>query len=131
MNDVQVAVLAKARIGDGCWEWTMSTKNGYGQVNIGGKIEYAHRVVSGARKGDTVCHTCDNKACVRPSHLYLGTPSANARDRLRRHRGHKLTLEVANQIRDDFRPRKEIAEAYGITPAMVGYIQRKVSWFNV
>lgn len=66
-----------------CWIWTAGT-GGHGYGNFDGTT--AHRVsfvMSGANLPDRlhVLHRCDNKRCVRPDHLYAGTPSDNARDR--------------------------------------------------
>lgn len=40
-----------------------------------------------------VCHKCDNKPCVRPSHLFLGTVKDNSQDMLRKGRGNKAKGE--------------------------------------
>ena len=71
-----------------CWLWTGSLRQGYGCMNVGGKkgrAETAHRLAYLAEYGPipddkVVMHTCHNKACVRPSHLRLGTRSENSLD---------------------------------------------------
>ena len=67
-----------------CWEW-QAGKNGegYGSIKINGKMESAHRVAFEASNGplavDLKCHhLCNNKACVRPSHLEGVTPLAHS-----------------------------------------------------
>lgn len=73
--------------GDGCWEYQGEIINtGYGTVRIGdGKHILAHRyswMVSHGPipEGLKVLHHCDNKKCVRPDHLFLGTLSDNTQD---------------------------------------------------
>ena len=69
-----------------CWEWTASTfKNGYGLFSISGNPSKVHRWVYSVANGPIpegfeICHKCDNRKCVRPSHLFIGTRSDNMRD---------------------------------------------------
>ena len=81
-----------------CWEWTAHRNtDGYGQLNIGGKVERVHRVAWVIAYGEIpdgllVCHRCDNRCCIRFSHLFLGTEKDNAIDREIKNRGnHEAT----------------------------------------
>ncbi len=84
---------AKVEKTAGCWNWTGGTvRGGYGWFWIEGEIrEQAHRLSWKWAKGEIpagimVLHDCDNPACVRPSHLYLGDNDDNMRDRTKRKR---------------------------------------------
>ncbi len=78
-----------------CWEWQgYRTANGYGRFGVNHAPDYAHRVMWGMAHGPVpndvqVLHHCDNRACVRPSHLFLGTAQDNVSDMVAKGRNYK------------------------------------------
>ena len=85
----------------GCWEWNLSKQsNGYGQMKHEGKMKRAHRVSFEAFIGPIPCgmeilHSCDNRGCVNPEHLSVGTHKDNMTDmekkgRVRRGHDHPM-----------------------------------------
>lgn len=141
----------KVRKGRGCWTWMAAhNRRGYGVVGRGGKnggMVSAHRVAWEITYGPIpdglwVLHKCDNRSCVRPKHLYLGTAYDNTHDMLRRgrhgntglpgERNHKAKLTVA-QVRAIRReagtvPQYVLAERYGVTGATISAIVQGKTW---
>lgn len=131
---------------DECWNWQgVIEPAGYGLVNFGGPNR-AHRVAwllangpipnSGTRRSLGVLHRCDNRACVNPNHLFVGTDADNAADMKAKgrsvsgemHYTTKITEAQVAAIRADFRPAKVIAAEYGISTTTVYQIQKGGTW---
>jgi hypothetical protein len=94
-----------------CWNW-IGTRNSqqYGKIVIRGKWYGAHRVAwflaTGEDSADMfVCHTCDNKLCVNPAHLFLGSPQDNARDMVNKGR------HTSPDISGERNPRAKLCDA--------------------
>lgn len=98
--------------GEGCWEWHSAIFKGlgYGKFNIGGdKVGYAHRFayelfVGPIPEGMCVCHRCDNRICVNPEHLFVGTQRDNVLDM------HAKGRAVLNPLRGSSSPNAKLTE---------------------
>jgi hypothetical protein len=127
-----------------CWVWTGAvTRWGYGKFSVSSRVwERAHLVswVLGhgpAPQGLYILHRCDNPPCIRPSHLFAGTPKDNTQDMIAKGRwgnpaargernSHAKLIEAqVVAIRERFAAgelRAALAAEYGLTPACIGDI---------
>ena len=136
-----VRFWAKVQKTENCWEWRGSIKfDGYGsfdgnQAHIWSWVLNCGPVPSGL----WVLHTCDNRKCVRPSHLYLGTAKDNSRDRDIRHRtNHRhrtLTAQSVKDIRalyaEGHTSLRELAALFGVSSTCIHLIVIGKTWAGV
>ena len=127
-----------------CWEWLGPKRGGYGVIEDGGRTLGAHRVsysmVHGPiPSGTHVCHSCDNRGCVNPGHLFAGSPGDNSHDMVEKDRQakgsrngfSKLTESDVVEIRRSNMSQRAIAKRYGITQANVSLIRKGTTWKHV
>lgn len=93
-----------------CWEWTAGCFwDGYGNKRWGDSVQRAHRISWQLANGKIpngllVLHKCDNRKCVNPAHLFLGTNQDNmddmkAKGRSKKEKGRKMPPKSAETIR--------------------------------
>lgn len=135
---LQRAVIAES----GCWEWQGATKgNGYGNIRVGAKNYPAHRlammqIAKSKLDGLDVCHQCDNRSCVNPDHLFIGSRKVNMQDAVNKGRqasgfdlpGTRLSDSDRKEIVSRAKGRelyREIASDYGVCPQLIGKVARE------
>lgn len=134
-----------------CWLWTAAKLNGgYGAFQDEGRTLRAHRVSWELAYGSIPCgiqvlHHCDNPACVRPDHLFLGTGKDNMKDRDTKGRqacgdrhGSRLHPERRprgvqhySRARPDLVPRGDRSGQAKLTSVQVAHIRREYIPYKV
>jgi hypothetical protein len=137
--------MAKDSYPSDCVIWPLvKDADGYGAVKKGGAYVRAHRFfyelfVGQIPAGMHVLHSCDNRACVNPSHLFIGTHADNMADRkakLRYERGEqksnaKLCDEDVRFIRKSTMTLRELAQKFGVCKSVVHDIKTGKTWRHV
>ena len=142
---------------DGCRQWTGGIgSGGYGVFWMDGRQHRAARLAllmdgQDGGPGLMACHTCDNRACVRPLHLYWGTHADNMHDRAVRgrtargdrmphkrvhgsaHPRSKVNEEIVRDIRSRYRLGLggALMREYGLSQATLWAIVNGRSWRHV
>lgn len=133
-----------------CWEWVGSMRpDGYGVISGPKRPNSKSRMIRANRlswelhfgrikDGLFVCHRCDNRGCVNPNHLFLGTQKENMADMYSKKReSRKLSDEQIKEIKKLYKRRSKdfglvpLAKRFGVTHAQIGYILRGTSWKHI
>lgn len=130
----------------GCWEWQKSKSGaGYGQIRFRGVPFSAHRMSYVIHKGEIpdgmyILHSCDNRSCVNPDHLSVGTCKENLHEMFSKGRHNRwshgkglnsLTEDQVIEIKRSSDTDRITAEKYGVSMVHVANIRRGVAWKNV
>lgn len=133
-----------------CWPWTgsrLKARGGYGQIKLGGRVLYAHRIALELSTGRSVeafaCHRCNRPPCCNPAHLYDGTPKENSADAARlgrmgkwdrsgeRNPSAKLTVEKVAEVRERLargERKAAIARSFGVSRTAIHLIATGGNW---
>lgn len=133
-----------------CWEWQGAyTRDGYGKFGLHRHAgisahRFAYTTAHGAiPEGLCVLHRCDNKRCVRPDHLFLGTKADNTHDMMAKGRKNqargegagkaKLTEDAVRAIRrraeaDPQISRLALAAEYGVDARTISEVIYRQTW---
>lgn len=132
-----------------CWEWKATIDlMGYGlfkrKVDGVWKNIKAHRASYVFAYGEIptglcVCHKCDNRKCVNPSHLFVGTHLDNQMDKVNKkrqatgmtHGSRKLTSVDVEEIRNSDKKINDLASQYGVVKNTILLIRGLYTWRNV
>ena len=138
---------------DDCWEWkgrkNLAGNEGYGQFWVDGRNKGAHRISYELFCGEItqnmfVCHKCDNRICVNPKHLFLGTNKDNMLDMVKKKRSNKLKgskhgmsklnesniLEIRKMLNNGLTV-TEIGKQFGVGPNAIYNIKHGKKWSHV
>lgn len=153
-----IGFLKRSNINGRCIEHSQGGTVTYGSTTYKNKMYKLHRLSYLAHHGQIppglcVCHTCDNRKCMNPEHLFLGTASENMKDMGRKKRNAmqiypglaarirknskgnaRLSSDIVKAIRNENHggvSRKQLAKEYGVTVSNIDKICRRSSWRSV
>ena len=143
--EVERRFWSKVKRGEHCWDWIgRKDKDGYGFFRRGKAHRFSWTLhIGDIPEGLCVLHHCDNPACVRPGHLFLGTQEDNMKDMAKKGRARnvpqfgnkynaKISFTEAQEIRKRYAlggiTQQLLALDYGITQASIARIIGGSAW---
>lgn len=135
---------------NGCQLWLGSTGSGYPRPRIDGELAMLHRLSYAHRygpipaydpRGLIVCHSCGNRLCINPQHMYLGFAKDNALDMVSHGTAGKLKGEdIGNsklkendvkKIRQNVSSNFYLAKKYNVTAATISNVKTNKTWRHI
>ena len=125
-----------------CWGWNGSLLSKRGRLSFDGKQTQAHRISwmihnsCPIPSGMYVCHSCDNEICSNPEHLFLGSPSDNVVDSVKKNKRKSLKLNsekvsnIRRMLKDGFSG-TELAKINKVHVATISDIKLRKIWKHV
>lgn len=134
-----------------CWEWQGTiSPNGYGHMRYRDKDYVAHRVSYEFRHGPIpsgmfACHKCDNRGCVNPDHIFIGTQADNIADMIAKGRQHKaygsatsgaklndhLVVEIRKRYATGDISQQALGREYGVDGKTINAVIARKTWRHV
>lgn len=142
---------------NGCLEWTGGRDvDGYGRLSVGSRASGGKQTIRTHRiawelangrpvpDGLLVLHRCDNPACIKAEHLFVGTNADNVADMVSKgrgrtvsgesHGGAKLSTDAVREIRETPRSNgsgRRLAAKFEVSPATVTNVRKGLVWGHV
>ena len=154
----EIRFWKKVQIGtpEQCWNWignknpkgygifTPHPKRGRGEVHcIAHRLAWEYTFKEQVPVGKECCHSCDNRACCNPSHLWIGTHKENMEDMAKKKRCNsshgehhylaKLTDDAVRFIRAE-RGRfslNQLARMFGVSQKLILVVVQRKAWKHV
>ena len=148
-NTEQTLWDRSVKIKNGCWEYSPINIDGYGRMWYKNRAHPAHRLAykfynkCSILKNIKVCHSCDNRCCINPDHLFLGTQKDNMDDMTNKGRDRrtgeqngssKLTEKQVLRIRKLHKKgflQKTLAKQFSVDKSSIGFIVNRKTWKHI
>lgn len=148
-NSQQTLWDRSIKTNSGCWEYAPTNPDGYGRFWYKNKVHPAHRLAYEFHTGNKipknmkVCHSCDNRCCINPEHLFLGTQKDNMDDMTKKGRDKrvgskngfsKLTekdIPIIRKLRKSGLTLKSIAKEFKVGSDTIGLVISNKTWKHV